>query len=331
MAEKFILGVESSCDDTAAAVVAEDGRILSSVVASQNALHAPYGGVYPDVASRAHIMAIVPTIRAALSQAGVTKEQLAAIAVTRGPGLIGSLLVGLNAAAGLGAAWEMKVIGVNHLRGHLRSADLDEARIKPPAIVLLVSGGHSILARYDAADRITLLGSTKDDSAGEAYDKVARTLGLGYPGGPAIDRMALEGRPRIRFPRPLLNEGLDFSFSGLKTAVARHVSLHPEENKADIAASFVAACIDVLTGKCRAALHAHRPECLVVVGGVAASKQLRAALAVLCDEAGVTLSLPPLMWSTDNAAMIALAAWDYVRLGIYPKLQPEVRLPITEF
>lgn len=328
---RYILGIETSCDDTAAAVVGRDGRVYSSVIASQDAIHSEHGGVFPDLASRAHIIAIVPAVREALRKADAGHKDLAAIGVTRGPGLIGSLLIGLNAAAGLGMAWKLPVIGVNHLRGHLRSADLEAFRVNYPATVLLVSGGHTLLARATSETDIALLGSTRDDSVGEAYDKVARMLGLGFPGGPAIDRLARDGAASIAFPRPLLDDSLEFSFSGLKSSVARYLDAAGEINRADVAASFVAACLDILTAKCKTALRARPAASLVVVGGVSASPQLRAALADMCAELGVELCLPPLRWSTDNAAMIALAAWDYLRLGKFPKLQPEVRLPITEF
>jgi len=329
--EKYILGIETSCDDTAAAVVDVNGRVLSSVIASQSDIHVKYGGVFPDLASRAHTLAIVPTIREAVSQAGVDRDHLAAIGVTRGPGLIGSLLVGLNAAAGLGMAWDIPVIGINHLRGHLRSADLEERRITFPAIVLLVSGGHTFLALCESDSDISLIGSTRDDSVGEAYDKVARMLGLGYPGGPVIDKLAREGTPCIKFPRPLLGKNLDFSFSGLKTAVARYISSSDRLIKSDVASSFVAACLDVLVSKCRQAILTHPAASLVVVGGVAASLQLRSALSELCDELNIELCLPPVRWSTDNAAMISLATWDYIKSEKHPELQPQVRLPISEF
>jgi N6-L-threonylcarbamoyladenine synthase len=207
------------------------------------------------------------------------------------------------------------VLGINHLRGHLRSADLEERRVDYPAIILLVSGGHTFLARMADPRTITLLGSTVDDSVGEAYDKVARMLGLGYPGGPVVDKLAATGTARFPFPRPMLTDGLNFSFSGLKSAVERFLAANPDAPPADVAASFVAAVLDVLVEKCRRALAAHPAECLVIVGGVAASPPLREAAARLCADAGVRLSLPPLRWSTDNGAMIGLATWDYLAAG----------------
>lgn len=331
MTDGLILGIESSCDDTAAAVVDAAGRVHSSVIASQADIHAAHGGVYPELASRAHVQSIIATIDRALADAGVRGQDLRAIGVTRGPGLIGSLLVGLNTATGLAMGWGVPVVGINHLRGHLRSADLEEARVRFPAILLLVSGGHTLLARMTGPTEIDVLGGTRDDSVGEAYDKVGRMLGLGYPGGPAVDRLAATGAPSIQLPRPLRNEGYEFSFSGLKSAVSRIVAQAPPDAHADIAASFVDACLDVLMTKCRRALTAAPAESLVIVGGVAASKQLRAQAGALCAELGVELCLPPLRWSTDNAAMIALAAWDYLALDAPPAPVAQTRLSITEF
>jgi N6-L-threonylcarbamoyladenine synthase len=324
----LVLGIETSCDDTAVALVDADGTVISSAVASQALLHADYGGVYPEVASRAHIEKIIPTVRMTMQDGGVRGSDLAAIAVTRGPGLIGSLIVGINAAAGLAQGWGVPAVGVNHLRGHLRSADLEQARVRYPAIVLLVSGGHTLLARMDKPTDIVLLGNTLDDSVGEAYDKVARMLGLGYPGGPVVDKLAMTGSDSIGFPRPMLGRGLDFSFSGLKSAVERYLAAHQDAAQADVAASFVAACLEVLIAKCRSALREYPALSLVVVGGVAASPQLRAAAQELCDSLGVNLCLPPLRWSTDNGAMIALAGWDQVRSHESAALLPVPRLAI---
>jgi N6-L-threonylcarbamoyladenine synthase len=327
----LVLGVETSCDDTAVALVDKSGSVIASCVASQAALHTTFGGVYPELASRAHIDKILPTVQAVLSDSGVRPGDLAAIGVTRGPGLIGSLMVGLNTAAGLGHGWEVPVIGVNHLRGHLRSADLEESRVKFPAIVLLVSGGHTLLARLESTTDIRLIGSTVDDSVGEAYDKVARMLGLGYPGGPAIDRLAPSGTPQVRFPRPMLRQGLDFSFSGLKSAVERYLAATPDAQPADVAASFVEACMEVLISKCRAAIKEYPVSSLVIVGGVAASPQLRAAATELCAGLGIELCLPPVKWSTDNGAMIGLATWDYLANGITNTLEPVPGLGMEAF
>jgi N6-L-threonylcarbamoyladenine synthase len=324
-----ILGIESSCDDTAAAVVDQGGRVLSSVVVGQSDIHTKYGGVFPDLASRAHVSAIIPCIERALKEASLKPSDLRAIGVTRGPGLIGPLLVGLNAAAGAGLGWGVPVIGVNHLRGHLRSADLEQRRVRFPTLLLLVSGGHTLLAFMNEPGDMRVLGSTRDDSVGEAYDKVGRLMGLGYPAGAKVDRLAKAGdATQIRFPRPMIAEGLDFSFSGLKSAVSKHFPLNGSCKVEDIAASFVEACIDVLIEKSRRALRANPAESFTVVGGVAASPQLRAAAETLCAELRVDLCLPPLRWSTDNAAMIALATWDYLSLGRAPRpiVQPNLRV-----
>jgi N6-L-threonylcarbamoyladenine synthase len=331
MSNGLVLGIETSCDDTAVALVDVDGNVVASAVASQVAIHNRYGGVYPEAASRAHVDKILPTVRMVIEDSGINPRELTAIGVTRGPGLIGSLMVGLSTAAGLGQGWGVPVVGVNHLRGHLRSADLEAKRVTFPAIILLVSGGHTLLARMAGPGEITLIGNTRDDSVGEAYDKVARMLGLGYPGGPVVDKLAYTGTATIPFPRPMLDAGLDFSFSGLKSAVMRHLAANPDVPHADVAASFVAACMDVLVGKCRRALTEHPSSSLVIVGGVAASPQLRSAAQALCDEVGVELCLPPLKWSTDNGAMIALATWDYLAAGKQASLEPVPSLNIQQY
>jgi N6-L-threonylcarbamoyladenine synthase len=315
------------------ALVDQQGGVIASCVASQVELHNAYGGVYPELASRAHIDKILPTVQKVLADGDVGPRDLAAIGVTRGPGLIGSLMVGLNTACGLGHGWGVPVVGVNHLRGHLRSADLEERRVKYPALVLLVSGGHTLLARLESPSDLKLIGCTVDDSVGEAYDKVARMMGLGYPGGPIVDRLAAGGTPCVKFPRPMYGRGfgLDFSFSGLKTSVRTYLEDHPEAKHADVAAAFVDAVMQVLIYKCQAALQEFRAASLVVVGGVAASPQLRAAAAELCDGLGVQLCLPPLRWSTDNGAMIGLATWDYLARDITNTLDAVPGLGIESF
>lgn len=326
----LILGIESSCDDTAVALVAKDGTVVGAMTQSQTRIHAEWGGVFPELASRAHATEIVPTIQAAMAAADATPADVRAIAVTRGPGLIGPLMVGVNAAAGLGLAWEKPVYGVNHLRGHLRSAELDGGKVAYPALVLLVSGGHTLLAHMTGPTDIEILGASRDDSVGEAYDKVARMLDLGFPGGPAIDKLAKTGQPTISFPRPMLHKGLEFSFSGLKAAVARLVDEKPDVDPATVAASFVAAALDVLAVKCARALEEKPAASLVVVGGVAASPQVRERMGEVAAAAGAELALPPLKWSTDNGAMIALAGWDYMDRGIQPDLRPVARLSIQD-
>lgn len=328
---RYILGIESSCDDTAVALVTSDGRVAGACTQSQTRIHAEWGGVFPELASRAHAAEIIPTVRATLAAADAGPEDIRAIAVTRGPGLIGPLMVGVNSAAGLGLGWGKPVIGVNHLRGHLRSAELDGGRIAYPALVLLASGGHTLLAYMADPASVEILGGTRDDSVGEAYDKVARMLGLGFPGGPAVDKLAQTGRADIDLPRPMLRDGLEFSFSGLKAAVARLVQNEPEIDPATVAASFVAAAMDVLEAKCARALAARGAASLTVVGGVAASPQLRERMAKVAAAAGAELALPPLKWSTDNGAMIALAGWDYLARGAAPPLRPVARLSIADF
>ena len=329
--DKIILGIETSCDDTAVALVDEKGTILSSVIASQLDIHNEFGGIYPEFAARAHITSILPTIHEALKKANVTKDEISAIAVTRGPGLIGSLLVGINTAKGLSVGWSKELIGINHLRGHLRSADLEEKRIIYPATILLVSGGHSFLAYMKSETDIKLLGSTLDDSAGECYDKVARMLGLGYPGGPAIDKLAKEGTANIPFPKPMIDRGLEFSFSGLKSAVSRYIEANPDFNKADVAASFVQTVIDVLITKSKKALRQFPSSSFAMVGGVSASPQIREAAADMCKKRNIKLCLPPLKWSTDNAAMVALAAFDYLKLRINKPAITDLHLTIEDF
>jgi N6-L-threonylcarbamoyladenine synthase len=331
MGEDLILGIESSCDDTAVALVTRDGEVVSALTQSQVRIHAEWGGVFPELASRAHAAEIIPTIKAVMAEADIGPERVKAIAVTRGPGLIGPLMVGVNSATGLGMAWQKPVIGVNHLRGHLRSAALEGGKVKYPALVLLVSGGHTLLALMENADSVRILGASRDDSVGEAYDKTARLLGLGFPGGPEIDKLAKLGEPSIEFPRPMLREGLEFSFSGLKAAVARCVERAPNVDPANVAASFVAAVLDVLSSKCASALSETNARSLVVVGGVAASAQVRQRMSEVAASSGAELALPPLKWSTDNGAMIALAGWDYFVAGRNPALRPVARLSIQEF
>jgi len=328
---EIVLGIETSCDDTAVALVDAQGSILSSVVASQLNVHAEFGGVYPEFAARAHISAILPAVHEAFKKAHISPNDIKAIGVTRGPGLIGSLLVGLNTANGLGMGWRKPVIGINHLRGHLRSADLEQKRVKYPATILLVSGGHTLLAYMKSNAEIELLGTTCDDSVGECYDKVGRMLGLGYPGGPVVDRLAKSGTASIPFPRPVISKGLEFSFSGLKSAVARYMDANRDALHENIAASFVQAVMEVLMKKSAMALKLYPSQSFVIVGGVAASPQLREEAVKLCQTLNVELCLPPLRWSTDNAAMIALATFDYLDLSILKKPVADLHLKINDF
>lgn len=331
--DKYLLGIETSCDDTSVALVNEAGDIKQHVKVSQDHLLNQYGGVYPEFASRAHVASIIPVIDKVLTQSQVDIEQdIVGIAVTRGPGLVGSLMIGTTTANTLGVLWNKPVYGVNHLKGHLKSAELEGAQIDYPAIVLLVSGGHTFICYIDEADNITMVGQTRDDSLGEAYDKLGRMLGLPFPAGPKIDQLALQGTPNIPFPRPLINKGHDFSFSGLKSAVSRYIDGAESYDAADICASFVASVLDILDNKLNSALTAYpAAQSLVIVGGVAASQQVRELGAQMADQYQVTLKLPPLRWATDNGAMIALAGWDYHRNAIHTKAIPKARIPIDEY
>ena len=309
-----ILGIETSCDETAAAVLYhEDGKpltVLSSVVSSQVDLHARYGGVVPEIASRAHVELLTPVIAQALVEAGVDDHHLDAVAATVGPGLVGSLLVGVSTAKTLALVWGVPFVGVNHLEAHLYAAFLEEPELQLPAVVLLVSGGHTMLVAMRDHGQYDVLGSTIDDAAGEAFDKVARYLGLGYPGGPAVDRLAMEGdASTIRFPRAMLDEGYDFSFSGLKTAVVNYVRKHPDVSTPDVCASFQEAVVDVLVTKARRAAKDLGADALCLGGGVAANSQLRERFLDACVEDGLHGFLPSRAMCTDNAAMVAAAGF----------------------
>lgn len=313
--DTLILGIETSCDETAAAVVMGGNDVISSVVSSQIELHATFGGVVPEIASRAHLELLNPVIARAIVEAGVEERRIDAVAATVGPGLIGALLVGVSAAKSLALAWDVPFIGVNHLEAHLYAALLDDPTMQLPVVVLLVSGGHTMLVEMRELGRYRLLGQTIDDAAGEAFDKVARFLGLGYPGGPAVERVATEGDPTaIDFPRAMRNEGLDLSFSGLKTAVVNHVRKHPGVATADVAASFQAAVVDVLVLKTRRAAEEVGAASIALGGGVAANSVLREAILDACEHDGRHAYLPSRAMCTDNAAMIAAAGWHRLRL-----------------
>jgi len=305
-----VLGIETSCDETAAAVVTDASEVLSSVVSSQVDLHARFGGVVPEIASRAHVELLTPVVAQALIEAGFTDDHVDAVGATVGPGLVGALLVGISAAKALALVWGVPFVAVNHLEAHLYAALLEEPELELPVVVLLVSGGHTQLVLMEGHGRYRLLGGTIDDAAGEAFDKVARFLGLGYPGGPAIDAIAMQGDPEaIAFPRAILDEGYDFSFSGLKTAVVNHVRRHPEVSTPDVAASFQEAVVDVLVTKARRAVHDTGAKGLCLAGGVAANSQLRERILDACVADGLHGFLPSRSMCTDNAAMVAAAAW----------------------
>lgn len=309
-----VLGIETSCDETAAAVVMGGSDVLSSVVAAQLDIHARFGGVVPEIASRAHVEAMTPVIARAIDESGVPIERIDAIAATIGPGLVGALLVGVSTAKAMALVLERPFVGVNHLEAHLYAALLDDPLVQFPMLVLLVSGGNTLFVEMRGHGDYSVIGQTIDDAAGEAFDKVARFLGLGYPGGPAIDAEARNGiATAIEFPRAMLHDGLDVSFSGLKTAVINHVRKNPSVTTADVAASFQAACVDVLVVKARRATRQIGARTMALGGGVAANSLLRAEVKTMCETDGLRLVLPSMRMCTDNAAMVASAGWHRLR------------------
>ncbi|MCU1454497.1 MAG: gcp [Acidimicrobiales bacterium] len=329
-----VLGIETSCDETAAAVVTGGNDVRSSVVSSQVDIHARYGGVVPEIASRAHVDLLTPVIAQALVEAGMADGEVDAVAATNGPGLVGSLLVGVSTAKALALVWGVPFVAVNHLEAHLYATLLEDPSLELPALVLLVSGGHTLLIAMEDHGRYRLLGSTVDDAAGEAFDKVARYLGLGYPGGPAIDRVALDGDPTaIAFPRAMRGDGFDFSFSGLKTSVINHVRKHPEATTADVAASFQEAVVDTLVDKARRAAREMGARSMCLGGGVAANSVLRERFLSACVEDGFHGFLPSRAMCTDNAAMVAAAGWWRLRADGPSPLDtgadPNLRLPLA--
>lgn len=311
----IVLGIETSCDDTAAAVL-EEGRELASVVQSQDAIHAPYGGVVPELAARNHIAHVVPVIERALAQASRSLADVEAVAATCGPGLVGSLLVGLCTAKAIARSRSLPFVGVNHIEGHLLSIELDQP-IERPFLGLVVSGGHSALYWAGADDRYALLGSTRDDAAGEAFDKAAKLLGLGYPGGREIEKLAREGDPgALALPRPRVRGAeLDLSFSGLKTALWQTIERSSGWRPADVAASFQRAVVETLVDVTRRAIQATGARQVVITGGVSANRALCTAMAEMGEQEGAQVFAPPLARCTDNAAMIAYAGWRRLRRG----------------
>jgi len=319
-----VLGIESSCDETAVALLREN-TLLSSVVLSQTKTHKPYGGIVPELASREHVNNLIPLLRTGLKQAKLGLKDIDAIAVTSGPGLIGALLVGLSFAKGLAYALNIPYYGVNHLEGHLLSPFLEPHAPPFPYLGLLVSGGHTALYEVKDFGSYTCLGTTRDDAVGECYDKVARLLGLGYPGGPALDKLAQKGNPQaIDLPHRVMGkDSLDFSFSGIKTAVANKVDKHKRshQNKLtsawlnDMASSFQAACVDILSSKTQRAAEQSGSQHIVVTGGVAANQGLRQRMQSLAQAKGWQVYFPSLKYCTDNAAMIALAGQQHLKKG----------------
>lgn len=333
MAE-VLLGIETSCDETSAAVLVGDGRrveLASLVIFSQD-VHQVFGGVVPELASRAHLRTLDPVVRRALAEAGLPLSAVDALAVTQGPGLVGALLVGVNYAKTLAAALGKALIGVHHLEGHLFAPTLEDPELEPPFVALLVSGGHTLLLDVEAWGQYRLLGETRDDAAGEAFDKVGTLLGLGYPGGPAIERLAREGTDRFGFPRPMLHDGCDFSFSGLKTAVLHAVRASPDlaADRADLARSFQDAVIDVLVEKTARAAEETGHPIAVLGGGVACNTALARRMAErLRGLARVAVARP--RFNLDNAAMIARAGWFHLgrgeRHGFTLDADPSLPLP----
>ncbi|WAH36667.1 tRNA (adenosine(37)-N6)-threonylcarbamoyltransferase complex transferase subunit TsaD [Alicyclobacillus dauci] len=310
----IILGIETSCDETSAALVRDGRNLLAEVTATQMEVHAAFGGVVPEVASRRHVTDITRVVDKVFVDAGLTLGDVDAIAVTCGPGLLGSLLVGVSAAKGYALASGKPLLGIHHIAGHVAAATI-ESDVRPPFLCLVVSGGHTELLVVDEAFRFTKLGGTRDDAAGEAFDKVGRLIGLAYPGGPKVDRLADEGNPHAyEFPRALLDDGAyDFSFSGLKSAVNNELTKRRNRREeiqvADVCASFRAAVIDVLMDKTARAVEETGLRQVVVAGGVAANRGLRSAMQTYQQSTGVRVVFPPLKWCTDNAAMIASAAF----------------------
>ncbi|MCX5653351.1 MAG: tRNA (adenosine(37)-N6)-threonylcarbamoyltransferase complex transferase subunit TsaD [Planctomycetota bacterium] len=333
-----ILGIETSCDETCAAVVEDGRRVLASVVATQVEIHRKYGGVVPEIASRAHLEALVPVIAEALEQSHVDASGVDAVAAVYRPGLIGSLLLGLTAAKTLAWLHDRPLVGINHVEGHVYAGCLERDRLPFPCVSLIVSGGHTSLYFSRGPLEHELLGATTDDAAGEAFDKVAMLLGLPYPGGPSIDRAAEAGRPdAVKFTRPWLSaDSPDFSFSGLKTAVLYHVRGHgadvkkrethlSEQEQADVAASFQECVVDVLVGKTFRAAERRGADRIIVGGGVAANRRLRARFMEEAERLGIEVILPQMRYCTDNAAMVAGLAYHYAQAGQFAGLDLEAR------
>jgi N6-L-threonylcarbamoyladenine synthase len=311
MSEVRVLGIETSCDDTAAAVVTNGTTVLSSIISSTLDLHSSFGGVVPEIASRNHVEFLTPVVARALLESNMSSENHPdAIAATVGPGLVGALLVGVSTAKALASVWGVPFIGVNHLEGHLYSSFLEEPDLEFPLIVMLVSGGHTMLVLMEGQGRYRILGETIDDAAGEAFDKVARMMDLGYPGGPVVDRLSSEGDPKaIAFPRAVLHDGYNFSFSGVKTAVMNYLRKNPDYDTADVCASFQEAVVDVLTTKARQAVREFGAKGIALGGGVAANSSLRERTCDVGIAENVRVFLPSRAMCVDNAAMIASAGY----------------------
>ena len=336
MSDVILLAIESSCDETAAAVVKNGRQVLSNIISSQIDLHTLYGGVVPEIASRKHTEKIVPVVEQALEEAGVTAGDLDGVAVTCGPGLVGALLVGVSYAKAFAYARSLPLVGVNHIRGHIAANYIEYPSLTPPFMCLVVSGGHTHLVNVKDYNDLQILGVTRDDAAGEAFDKVARSIGLGYPGGPKIDKVSNEGDPEaISFPRARVDDGeYDFSFSGLKSAVLNYLNsskLRGDEiNTADVAASFQAAVVDVLVRNSMDAIERYGVKKFAIAGGVASNTHLRSAMEKACADRGVEFFRPSPVLCTDNAAMIGCAGYyaylEGVRSGIDLNAVADLRL-----
>ena len=309
----IVLAIETSCDETAAAVIKNGREILSNVVVTQIDIHKKFGGVVPEVASRNHVVDINPVIQKAVEESGVRLQDMDVIAATYGPGLVGALLVGLSSAKALAYALNKPFVGVNHIEGHVAANYLAHEDLKPPFISLIVSGGHTHIVEVSDYNVFNIMGKTKDDAAGEAYDKVARAMGLGYPGGPVLDKLAQEGEANIKFPQAMINEGYDFSFSGIKSAVLNYLNSKAMKNEAyqkeDVAASFQQAVVEVLVAKAIKATLDKGYDKLALSGGVSANSQLREWAREKAEENGIKLYYPPLYLCTDNAAMIGSSGY----------------------
>ena len=309
----IVLAIETSCDETAAAVIKNGREILSNVIVTQINIHKKFGGVVPEVASRNHVVDINPVIQKAVEESGIRLQEMDVIAATYGPGLVGALLVGLSSAKALAYALNKPFVGVNHIEGHVAANYLAHEDLKPPFISLIVSGGHTHIVEVSDYNVFNIMGKTKDDAAGEAYDKVARAMGLGYPGGPVLDKLAQEGEANIKFPQAMINEGYDFSFSGIKSAVLNYLNSKAMKNEAyqkeDVAASFQQAVVEVLVAKAIKATLDKGYDKLALSGGVSANSQLREWAREKAEENGIKLYYPPLYLCTDNAAMIGSSGY----------------------
>jgi len=331
----YVLGIETSCDETGVAIYHSEKGLVSDFLYSQVTMHSEYGGVVPELASRDHIRRVIPLIKQCLTHASLTATAINGIAYTAGPGLMGALLVGATVARSLAWTWQIPAIAVHHMEGHLLAPMLEENPPAFPFVALLVSGGHTLLVRVDGIGRYQILGESLDDAAGEAFDKTAKMLGLGYPGGPKVSALAELGHARFEFPRPMTDRpGLDFSFSGLKTFTFNtfNNSDKTEQTKADIAFAFQTAVSETLTIKCRRALQETGLKRLVIAGGVSANKQIRAALQTMTEKEQATLYFPRLKFCTDNGAMIAYAGCQRLLAGQHETLEiyAKPRWPIEE-